>query len=302
MAQSMQSIERRADALAFPGQGVVPAEACATLRAHRDDPLVQELAARLRSDRWDELSFRDTRVSQPCTFVASYLNAVDHADPSTVEVVLGHSLGELTALAWAQALTPADALSLAFLRGAVCAEANLRTPGAMAAFMQFDPTDLELIRRLAIAHAGGVLEVAAVNGPQQIVLSGSVATVAHAVTAARAGGALVIELPIGGSFHSPLMAEPYAAFSEALAAADVAAPRATFLSTIRVAAVDDPDDVRQALALALLLPVRWLDSLGALRARGIERCCDAGPGETLRKLGQRSGLVKFSALKSRATA
>lgn len=286
--------EHPAGALAFPGQGVAPADACATLRAHAGHELVEELAAGLGHDRWEELSFRDTGVSQPCTFLASHLSAADHVDPSTIDVVLGHSLGELAALVWAQALSPRTALALAFLRGRMCAEVDARTPGAMAAFMQLDPAELELVRRLALARAGGVLEVAAVNGPQQIILSGSAATVEHAATAARAAGALVVELAIGGGFHSPLMAEPFARFSEELATVDVAPPATAFVSTIRAAVVEDPDEIRRALALALVLPVRWHDSLAVLAARGVETCGDAGPGETLRKLGQRSGLVRFS--------
>ena len=280
--------------VAFPGQGTKRAETLAAVATHRDHPLVAEMLDRLGAADESGLDLDDTRVSQPVVY-ATGIAAADALglDPAAVPATLGHSLGELTALAFAGVLDPFDGLTLALRRGEICRAQQDRRPGAMVAVMGVDSTGVEWIRRQAIGRGGGVLELAGLNGARQTVLSGDTETVRRAVEVAGEVEALAEVLPIGGSFHSPLMLEAIPVWRAAVEGMEFRPPRTTVFSSIDARPHDVPAELAELLVRALLLPVRWRETVLATKAYGVERLWDAGPGETLHKLGRRDRAISF---------
>lgn len=280
-------------AVAFPGQGVDAAAAQAVLRDHAGHPLVDQLAAHFGADEWSSLDFGDTRVSQPCTFLGGLLNAWERVPAGRADLVIGHSLGEITAATFAGAIDPAAALALVIRRGEVCHHAQTQRPGAMVAVMGVDPAGVEWARRLAVARTRLVLEVAAVNGPRQTVLSGDADAVAEATRIVAELQGIAQVLPIGGAFHSPLMLDALPAFEQAVAETEIVDPGVPLLSSVDGQLHLSGAGLASLFVRALLLPVRWLDATTAVVATGVEEAWDAGPGRTLHKLARRGGVLRF---------
>ena len=220
-----------------------------------------------------------TRFAQPAIFCASLAGWESLGRPAG-EFMAGHSLGELAALVAAGCLHERDGLELVALRGRLMQESGERAgDGGM----------LALLGRGAADHAGELAEghdlsVANDNSPQQVVLSGDRSAFAAASAAAKELGLRAMELPVTGAFHSPMMAEAVPAFTEALERVEVSSPqRGTVLSAVTAAPFED---VRAQLAQALTMPVRWRETLLAMRELGAERFLEVGPGKVL------TGLVK----------
>ncbi len=279
----------------FAGQGSAPSAVLNSLAAHRDHWLVREFAERLPCSIVDGLDLADTRVAQPATYVAGLVAAlVSLPEREAVPLAVGHSLGELTALAYAGVLTPLDGLRLAFERGEICHAVHRRRPGAMAALHGLAPDDAEWLRRQVVAETGGVLDVAAVNGPRQMVLAGDRAAVHALVKRYRStarGGAVV--LSIGGGFHSALMVDALPRWGEALRSLRLEVGRTTVVSCIDGRVHEDPEDFRELLLRALVLPVRWGDVLTEAARIGARTLWEAGPGRSLQRLARGSGEVDF---------
>lgn len=277
--------------IAFPGQGNKRAHLQAALDTYAAHPVVAEFLGRFGGDPAG-LDFADTAVVQPATY-ATGIAAVQQAygpEPAA-PLVIGHSLGELTAAACAGILDVWDGFGLACRRGEVCRDRG--RPGQMIAVMGARGQAVEWLRRNAIARAGGVLEVSGFNGARQTVLSGDTDTVAAAIALAGESALLAEVLPISGAFHSPLMADALPAWRRELDSVTFRRGRSRFMSTVDVAEHGDPGEVKELLAQALLLPVRWTEAVRAVRAAGIERLYDAGPGNALTKLGRRDGVMRF---------
>ena len=272
--------------LAFPGQGVDVDAVRRTLADHGDDPLVRQVRGESGIEDWSALDLTDTAVAQPAVFTAGVLRSRQPAADGA-GLVLGHSLGELTALTVGGAFAEADALTLVTARGRICARAAARTPGSMVAVMALDDATVELVRRLAVGSTGGPLDVAARNGRQQTVLSGTPAAVDRCVELVTERQGMAARLPIGGGFHSSMMWKASGAFAEALAATPMARPQIPWLSTIDLEIHRDPAAIRAALARALVLPVRWLDAMELLAGAAPDTVVDVGPGATLRGLSRR---------------
>jgi len=220
-----------------------------------------------------------TRFAQPAIFCAS-LAGWEALGRPTGEFMAGHSLGELAALVAAGCLGERDGLELVALRGRLMQESGERAgDGGMLALMGRGAA--EHARGLADGHG---LSVANDNSPQQIVLSGDRRGFPAAEAAATELGLRAMELPVTGAFHSPMMAEAVPAFEAALKRVEVASPGGvTVLSAVTAAPFED---VRAQLAQALTMPVRWRETLLALRELGAERYLEVGPGKVL------TGLVK----------
>lgn len=279
---------------AFPGQGNKIDQTVDALRTHSGHPVVAEFLSRFAPDGPEELDLTDTSVSQPATYAAGIASAESaSADPAAVPVVLGHSLGELTAAGYGGVVDVWDGFALAVRRGEICRERQLASPGRMIAVMGTDLAGIEWLRRQAVGRTGGVLEVAGYNGSRQTVLSGDVEAVGAAVKVAAELGVLAEVLPIGGSFHSPLMLDAVPPWREAVEAVEFREPATTFVSTVDAQVHGDPVEIRELLVRALLMPVRWLDATHTVRALGVPALWDAGPATTLGKLGRREGVVKF---------
>lgn len=270
--------------LAFPGQGGRWADTAAILNRAGDHPLVQRLADLFNGAPWESLDPIDTRVAQPATVVAGLvgLAATGPVGP-TVAVVLGHSLGEITAATWAGAMTGEAALELAVARASLGHEAQMARPGAMAAIHRTPHADVELIRRELVAAHNGVLEVAVVNGPTQQVLSGDRSLVERAVDSLSKAGAVARLLPIGGAFHCGLLSPAVPAFGGLVAEAVTADPTVPVICSTGGAATTRSELVT-TLTRSLVLPVDWPNARRTVEFFGVDRLIDAGPGDTVTRL------------------
>ncbi|WP_160148796.1 ACP S-malonyltransferase [Amycolatopsis alkalitolerans] len=283
--------------VAFAGQGVRPEVVLESLRRHGAHPLVPALLDALRAPTLEALDLTDTRVVQPAIYVAGLAAAEARFGPAAeVPLVAGHSLGELAALAYAGVVGAEDGLRLALARGRLCQAVQRKRPGAMAAVVGLEPVAVEWLRRQVVAERPGVLEIAAVNGQRQVVLSGDRASVALAVARVADTAARAVELPIGGAFHSPLMIGALPGWRAALRAATFSPCRTRVVSCVDAEQHDDPADLRELLAKALMLPVRWADTVETVRRLGVCELWDAGPGTVPRAPGRRGHAAAVSAV------
>jgi [acyl-carrier-protein] S-malonyltransferase len=271
-------------AVGFPGQGGDWRAAIEVLASQAAHPLVGQLADRLGTDRWPELDGLDTRNAQPVVYVSGLVGPA--AGLPDVDAVIGHSLGEITAAAWAGAIEPTAGLDLVVARAALGHEQHAGRAGAMAVVMRWTVAQVEWLRRDVLASSPGVLDVAVVNSPEQVVLSGDQALVERAVEAAVADGAVARFLPIGGAYHSPLMVPVLDAFRAQVIRAVTAAPRLPLVSSTSARVVDGADDLVEVLVRSLVLPVRWPEAAAAVADLGVTEVIDGGPGDTLVRLGR----------------
>jgi len=274
------------EALAFPGQGVDPVATVAVLDRSPDHPLVV-LARELAAPHVDGAGLTprllaDTRVAQPCVVAAGLVAAEGH-EPGPV--VVGHSLGEITACAAAGALAGEDAVRLVALRAEIGIRATAGRPGMMVAVMRLDHDAIEWVRRLAIGRTGGLLDVAVVNSERQVVLTGDEDTARAAVDLAFEAGGKARRLGIGGAFHSPLLAPAIGELEAAVAAAEPREPAVPVVCSTGPV-LTEAAEVAPALAAALVRPVDWPRAVGRAVALGAEGVVDAGPGATLRNLSE----------------
>jgi len=275
-----------ATALGFPGQGGDWRAAVATLVAHPTHPLVAALADRLGTDRWDALDGLDTRNAQPAIYVSGLIGEVADNPPPDVVAVIGHSLGEITASAWAGALDPLGGLDLTMARGRLGHDLHQARPGAMAAINRWDAAQVEWLRRRILADAAGILDVAVTNSSTQLVLSGDTALVLRAIDLANEQGAVARLLPIGGAYHSPLMSPAVERFAALAAAAVIADPRVPVVCSTSRRAHTSGAELAEVVVRSLVLPVDWPAAVQVAADLGATRMVEAGPGDTLGRLGR----------------
>jgi [acyl-carrier-protein] S-malonyltransferase len=235
-------------------------------------------------------ALNDTLNTQPAIFthsLAAYEMVKLSEELPAPAFVAGHSLGELSALCAAGALTFEDGLRLARERGRLMKEAGERAPGSMAAVIGLDAQTLEAVCREASArHHAGVV-VANDNAPGQIVISGGKEAVAAATELAKAKGAKrVIPLNVSVASHSPLMAEAAEAFAQVVARTPVALAQVPVVANTTARPITHPDDIRAELAAQLTAPVRWVESVRAMHQAGVTLFVELGPKDVL------CGLIK----------
>jgi [acyl-carrier-protein] S-malonyltransferase len=229
-----------------------------------------------------------TQPTQPAIFVVSMaiLDVLGKAG-LRAEAAAGHSLGEYGALVCAGVLEFEDALTLVRRRGELMAGVNARTPGAMAAVIGLSGEKVAEACRKAQAEAGGVVEPANFNTPQQTVISGQEAGVVRAMALAQEAGAeKVVRLQVGAPFHCSLMSalqEEFAATLEKYSFKDPAVP---VVANVSGDYVRTADAVKDALRRQVAGAVRWTDSIKRLAADGFDTFVEVGPGRTLVGLGR----------------
>ncbi|MEU5311985.1 ACP S-malonyltransferase [Streptomyces sp. NPDC021562] len=280
--------------VAFPGQAIDRRAVDAVLDANGETALVRRLFGRLGVTRAAEIDFADTRAGQPCTYAAGLLSAWrrfgEHADHP---VTLGHSLGEMTALAYAGAIDPLDGLDLMFELGLVGHEQDRERPSRLVVLMGLDPSEVDWVCRLAIADTGGVLEPSGFNGPAQTILCGDAKAAQLAGDLARNRGAVVRLLPIRGAYHCSLMAEVLPRWRSAVERVRYRDPRVPVVSSVDARRRVTADGLADLLTRWLLLPVRWSDAVAAAGEAGARALWDAGPGDILRDVARRGSAVPF---------
>jgi [acyl-carrier-protein] S-malonyltransferase len=202
-------------------------------------------------------------------------------------VVAGHSLGEYTALVAAGSLTLADALPLVRFRAQAMQEAVPVGVGAMAAILGMDAQAVRDGCAAVAAATGEAVEAVNFNDPKQTVIAGTKAGVEKACEALKAAGAKrALPLPVSAPFHSSLMRPAAERLKSRLAETRFAAPAIAVVNNIDVKAETDADAIRDALYRQAFGPVRWVEIIQAIRARGVSHIIECGPGKVL------AGMVK----------
>lgn len=206
--------------------------------------------------------------------------------------VAGHSLGEYSALVAAGVLTLAKAAPLVRLRAAAMQEAVPVGAGAMAAILGMEASKVIAGCAEAAASFGPgtteVVEAVNFNDPIQTVIAGTKAGVDKACEVLKAAGAKrALPLPVSAPFHSSLMKPAADKLREALASVVLAAPQIPVVNNVDVAVEQDADAIRDALYRQAFGPVRWVECVQALKARGITHLVECGPGKVLAGLTKR---------------
>jgi [acyl-carrier-protein] S-malonyltransferase len=200
----------------------------------------------------------------------------------------GHSVGEVTALVAADAITFADGLRLVRARGEAMAAAGERAPGGMAAILGLDAPALVEVCAEAAATTGGVVQVANDNCPGQVVISGEASALEKAIELAKARGAKrAMRLAVSIAAHSPLMASGAEQYARAVEAAAIQPPRVPVISNITALPLPDVAAIRAELPAQLTTQVRWTDSVRYLLAQGIATFIEFGSKDVLTNLLKR---------------
>ena len=201
-------------------------------------------------------------------------------------LMAGHSLGEYSALVAGKALSLTDAVKLVRFRAEAMQSAVPEGVGAMAAILGLDD---EAVRAVCSEAAQGeVLDAVNLNSPGQVVIAGNKAAVERGMALAKEKGAKrALPLPVSVPSHSRLMkpaAEKLAAY---LAHVTFVSPQIPVLHNADVSDHADPQEIKDALARQLYSPVRWVETIVALKSRGATRFVECGPGKVLAGLNKR---------------
>ncbi|MEN8150773.1 MAG: ACP S-malonyltransferase [Planctomycetota bacterium] len=232
-----------------------------------------------------------TDVCQPGIFLVSavtmeILRAERGIEASRFAASAGLSLGEYTALWFAGAVSFEDGLRLTRLRGELMQAASDAEPSGMTSIMG---VDLEKVEEICagVRDEGGIVCVANLNSPGQIVISGAQAAVDTASGRLKEAGARrAFPLAVAGAFHSPLMAPASEGLAAKLADTEIRAASIPVIANVKAGPVSQPDEIREALVAQLVNPVLWEKSMRGLVESGIEQFVEPGPGRVL------AGLMK----------
>jgi len=287
-------------AFVFPGQG---SQAVGMLDGWGDHPAVlqtlgeasealgEDVGALIKNGPKEALAL--TTNTQPVMLVAAIAAwrawlAEGGAEPA---VVAGHSLGEYSALVASGVLTLAQAAPLVRFRAQAMQEAVPVGTGAMAAILGMPSAQViegcaEATRSFGDGSAE-IVEAVNFNDPMQTVIAGSKAAVEKACEVLKANGAKrALPLPVSAPFHSSLMRPAAEALRAKLQTVQFAVPRIALVNNIDVADETDADRIRDALVRQAAGPVRWVETVQALQARGVDAVIECGPGKVL------AGMVK----------
>lgn len=252
------------------------------------DALGQDVGQLISQGTKEELAL--TTNTQPVMLVAGVAAwrmwcAEGGAQPA---VMAGHSLGEYSALVAAGALTLAQAAPLVRFRAAAMQEAVPVGTGAMAAILGLDAATVRSVCEQCSRETGEVAEAVNFNDPTQTVIAGSKAGVEQACAALKAAGAKrALPLPVSAPFHSSLMKPAADKLRQKLAETAFATPRIPVINNIDVAEQSDPEKIKEALYRQAFGPVRWVECVQAIAARGATHIVECGPGKVLSGMSKR---------------
>ena len=234
--------------------------------------------------------------SQPALFVTSLaaLESLKESSPDVVEscqATAGLSLGEYTAMVFAGVMEFEDALRVVQRRGEAMQRASDATPSGMVSILGLDREQVQAV--CDQARGDGVLEIANLLCPGNIVVSGDNQACLRVPDAAEAAAAMkTLPLAVAGAFHTEIMRPAVDELTEALSNVTLSKPRITVISNVDGKSHDDPDEIRQLLIRQVVSPVMWEDSMRRLLdGDGQSPACDlfyeVGPGRVLRGLLKR---------------
>ena len=278
-----------AKAFVFPGQGSQFPGMCKDLYdAHAEARELCQAADRLLGFSLTDVMFngtaedlKQTKVTQPAVFlhsvVAQRLMTIEKP-----EMVAGHSLGEFSALVACGALRFEDALLLVSARAQAMQAACEANPGTMAAVLGLPD---EQVDEICKAHKDGVVVAANFNCPGQIVISGEEEAIdAICPVFKEAGARRALRLPVGGAFHSPLMAPAAEDLAKAINKTEFHKPFCPIYQNVTAQASVEPEIIRENLLKQLTAPVRWTQSVQHMIADGATEFYEFGPGDVLKGL------------------
>jgi [acyl-carrier-protein] S-malonyltransferase len=229
----------------------------------------------------------ETSVTQPAVFLHAVV-AFLCADAAAPQMTAGHSLGEFSALVSSGCLGFEDALRLVAVRANAMQKACEVNRGTMAAVLALPDVTVEQICAEVQGSTGEIVVAANYNCPGQLVISGSWPGVELACEKMKAAGAKrALLLPVGGAFHSPLMAPAQAELGVAIANTKFSQPQCPVYQNVAGAAVSNPVAIRQNLMAQLTGAVRWTQSVEAMAADGATHFTEYGPGKVLQGLVQK---------------
>ncbi len=282
-------------AFVFPGQG---SQSVGMMQGWGDRSEVRltfsEASDALSQDLWALVSegpadlLNQTVNTQPAMLAADIAvwrvwQAMGGEQPA---LLAGHSLGEYAALVAAGVLGFPDAVKLVRYRAEVMQAAVPEGVGAMAAILGLADEAVHAV--CADAAAGEVVEAVNLNSPGQVVIAGNKAAVERAMALAKERGAKrALPLPVSVPSHSSLMLPAAEKLLMHLQTLTIAAPSIPVLHNTDVQSHAEPEAIRVALARQLHTPVRWVETVQALKNAGVEQVIECGPGKVLAGLGKR---------------
>lgn len=226
---------------------------------------------------------KKTEVTQPAVFIHSCVAAASKPVP---DMVAGHSLGELSALAVCGAIEFEEGLNLVSIRAKAMQKCCEKHHGSMAAIIGLDRETIEQV----CAETEGLVIAANYNSPAQVVISGEKESVAKACELLKGKGAKrALELAVSGAFHSPLMAEAAEELAEAINKCRFKTPLCPIYQNVSATAETDPERIKHNLLKQLTSPVLWEQSVRAMLETGANHFIEIGPGNVLQGLVRRIG-------------
>ncbi len=230
---------------------------------------------------------KQTNITQPAIFLHSVI-AYEITEGVEPDMVAGHSLGEFSALVANKALNFEDALQLVSIRARAMQQACSVQPSTMAAVLALADEKVEEICTAVQAETGEIVVPANYNCPGQLVISGSIKGIDIACERMKQAGAKrALVLPVGGAFHSPLMAPAKAELASAIEAIVFADPVCPVYQNVVAKAVTDPIAIKQNLIEQLTGAVRWTQTVQAMVTDGAGNFTEFGPGKVLQGLVQK---------------
>jgi [acyl-carrier-protein] S-malonyltransferase len=281
-------------AFVFPGQG---SQSVGMLDAWTDDETVRDTMAEASDALGQDLSaliaqgpaetLNLTTNTQPvmlASAVAMHRAWVKAGGPQAT-IMAGHSLGEYSALTAAGGLQLEDAVRLVRIRADAMQAAVPVGTGGMAAILGLD--DAVVVSACERAAQGQVVEAVNFNAPAQVVIAGHKEAVDRACELAKAEGAKrALPLPVSAPFHSSLLQPAAEVLARALAGISMSTPQVPVLNNVDVAMPSDAEAIKDALVRQAWHPVRWVETILAMKAQGVTHIVECGPGKVL------TGLVK----------
>ena len=245
-----------------------------------------------------------TDVAQLAIFVTSvaiFETLLELKKTTAPDYAAGLSLGEYTALHLAGVFSFEDGLKIVQARGRLMQAAVDAGGGGSTMLALMGADEAAATGLCAEAAQGDVLVPANFNTPGQIVLSGSIAACQRAAALAESKGFKSIPLKVAGAFHSPFMQSAADQMAEVLASVQFLPPKVPVISNVTAAAHaggGDTDSIKRLLVQQIIAPVRWYQSIETLRAKGVDKWLEVGPGRTLtgmmRKIDRKAPIQNYS--------
>lgn len=283
-------------AFVFPGQGSQKIGMLAELAS--EFPVVTQTFAEASSvlgyDLWslvqtgsqDEINL--TERTQPLLLTASVAvwRAWQEKNGAQPALMAGHSLGEWSALVCAGVIAFKDAVKLVQQRGKFMQEAVPAGQGAMAAIIGLD--DAFILEACKKAEQGEVVAAVNFNSPGQVVIAGTAAAVERASAFCKEAGAKrALPLPVSAPFHTELMRPAAERLAEEIAATIFSVPKIPVVHNVTADVEADPEKIKALMIEQIYSPVRWVECVNAMAAKGISTTLECGPGKVLSGLNKR---------------